>query len=105
MLYTVYTVLKKVVGLGSNEQVEGYRCMHYSSKNICSSLRQRGSVKRQGSCTFCITKIRSNLSFLILSLKKAANFSHFDVEMMKEWLLGAGFMRLSIVEKSILGLP
>ena len=58
-----------------------------------------GTVTRDwGSVSFSVVRLRFSLILRILSLKKAASSSH-----VKE-VMGAGFMRLSIVEKSTLGL-
>ena len=100
-----------MVGIGSSEQVEGFSCitlflsisLSTATKTFIAVLGRGKVSKDRDSRTFSITRFRANLMFVILSLKNATNSSHFDVEVMKE-LFGTGFMCLSIVEKSILGL-
>lgn len=60
-----------------------------NSKILHGSIGKGKVSKNRSSCTFCLTWFRANLVFIIMSLKEASNSSHFDVEVMKEWLCGS----------------
>jgi hypothetical protein len=93
----INTVLKKVVGIGSTRQLEGWSC-DITFLSLSVSTRENNSIVplrgRPGhiSSNFSsgLAWLIPSLMFVILSLKYAANSFHLDVEESSHRFVGVG---------------
>ena len=100
-------VLKKSVGIGSNEHVVDFRLvMTFFSVSVSTGVNKLICLLHIGGGSMCKAQGLSReiflLIFIILSLKYVANSSHLEFESRLSGVFSSGFISLSIVEKSTL---